>query len=124
MARPGRPERNRTARSSRQLRRFHHVINSDEVFGTHRLVSSRSLAKLETHLAFHNRPSREHAVQPIPRQSWISLAAFCTDKRTPLDVITKSERCPQADASSNPGVRRPVAKCAIVGFMRGDQGNR
>src|ERR1700676_2982982 len=36
MARPGRPERNRTARSFRQLRRFHHVINSNRVFGTHR----------------------------------------------------------------------------------------
>src|SRR6202171_4812253 len=35
MARPGRPERNRTARSFRQLSRFHHVINSDKVFGTH-----------------------------------------------------------------------------------------
>jgi hypothetical protein len=32
----GRPERNRTARSFRQLRRFHHVINSDKVFGTHK----------------------------------------------------------------------------------------
>src|SRR6202043_1194354 len=36
MARPGRPERNRAARSFRQLRRFHHVINSNRVFGTHR----------------------------------------------------------------------------------------
>src|ERR1700722_3118452 len=36
MARRGRPERNRTARSFRQLRRFHHGINSDEDFGTHR----------------------------------------------------------------------------------------
>src|SRR6266851_3063470 len=36
MARPGRPERNRAAQSFRQLRRFHHAINSDEVFGTHR----------------------------------------------------------------------------------------
>jgi len=36
MARPGRPERNRAARSFRQLRRFHHGINSDKVFGTHR----------------------------------------------------------------------------------------
>src|SRR6266481_7383642 len=35
MARPGRPERNRAARSFRQLRRFHQVINSDKVFGTH-----------------------------------------------------------------------------------------
>jgi hypothetical protein len=30
-----RPERNRTARSFRQLRRFDHAINSDKVFGTH-----------------------------------------------------------------------------------------
>src|SRR5437764_5684223 len=36
MARPGRPERNRAARSFRQLRRFHHLINSDKVFGTHK----------------------------------------------------------------------------------------
>jgi len=36
---PGRPERNRTARSFRQLRRFHHVINSDKVFGTHNRIS-------------------------------------------------------------------------------------
>jgi site-specific DNA recombinase len=35
MARPERPERNRAARSFRQLRRFHHVINSNKVFGTH-----------------------------------------------------------------------------------------
>jgi cold shock protein len=35
MARPGRPERNRAARSFRQFRRFHHVINTDKVFGTH-----------------------------------------------------------------------------------------
>src|SRR6267142_2207136 len=35
MAKPGRPERNRAARSFRQLRRFYHVINSDKVFGTH-----------------------------------------------------------------------------------------
>jgi hypothetical protein len=35
MARPGRPERNRAARSFRQIRRFLHVINSNKVFGTH-----------------------------------------------------------------------------------------
>jgi hypothetical protein len=34
--RPGRPERNRAARSFGQLRRFHHGFNSDKVFGTHR----------------------------------------------------------------------------------------
>ena len=40
MARPGRPERNRTARSFRQLRRFHRFINSDQVFGTQRSIAS------------------------------------------------------------------------------------
>ena len=35
MARPGRPKRNRAARSFGQLRRLHHSINSDKVFGTH-----------------------------------------------------------------------------------------
>src|SRR3982074_1772608 len=56
MARPGWPERNRAVRSFRQLRRFHHVINSDKVFGTHRealLTSLRALAfqRFSAHLA-------------------------------------------------------------------------
>ena len=38
MARSGRPERNRAARSFRQLRRFYHIINTDRVFGTHNVV--------------------------------------------------------------------------------------
>ena len=36
MARPARPERSKSARSSRQLSRFYHSINPDRVFGTHR----------------------------------------------------------------------------------------
>jgi TetR/AcrR family transcriptional regulator, mexJK operon transcriptional repressor len=48
MARPGRPERNRAARSFRQLRRFHHGINSNKVFGTHtgalhRIISAQAV---------------------------------------------------------------------------------
>src|ERR1700692_3165014 len=35
MARPARPERSRSARSSRQLSRFYHSINPHRVFGTH-----------------------------------------------------------------------------------------
>src|SRR5882672_11787791 len=35
MAGPARPERSRSARSSRQLSRFYHSINPDRVFGTH-----------------------------------------------------------------------------------------
>ena len=41
MARPGRPERNRAARSFRQLWRFDHVINSDKVFGTHSTTANQ-----------------------------------------------------------------------------------
>jgi NAD-dependent aldehyde dehydrogenases len=35
----GWPERNKAARSFRQFRRFHHVINSNKVFGTHRVLA-------------------------------------------------------------------------------------
>src|SRR6266436_2432697 len=40
MARPGRPERNRVARSFRQLRRFRHVIKTDRVFGIRSQLSA------------------------------------------------------------------------------------
>jgi len=43
MARPGRPERSQITRSSRQLRRFHHVINPDEVFGTHTPINTKNV---------------------------------------------------------------------------------
>jgi pyridoxine kinase len=55
MARPGRPERNKAARSFRQLRRFHHVINWDKVFGTHNPSFSDAaliyVSKVDTHHA-------------------------------------------------------------------------
>jgi pimeloyl-ACP methyl ester carboxylesterase len=52
MARSGRQERNRTTRSFRQLRRFHHVINSDKVFGTHKPNwSDAQLAAIDTEVA-------------------------------------------------------------------------
>src|ERR1700681_1145596 len=65
MARPGRPERNRAARSFRQLRRFHRGFNSDNVFGTHtdkfcaaraKLVGIRTAAEQAT--AGINHPDR------------------------------------------------------------------
>jgi transposase len=44
MGRPGRPERNRTARSFRQLRRFHHGINSAAIeAGVPNLVEAREI---------------------------------------------------------------------------------
>src|ERR1700688_5008129 len=50
MARPGRPERNRAARSFGQLRRFHHGINSDKAFGTHRMTAGRGVIHNENPL--------------------------------------------------------------------------
>src|ERR1700733_261362 len=44
MARPRRPARNKAALSSRQLRRFRHIINSDKVFSTHRTNFARIAA--------------------------------------------------------------------------------
>src|SRR6267378_5135715 len=80
MARPGRPERNRAVRSFRQLRRFHHVINSDKVFGTHREAEALRCVEL-----WHNasikvpefeRVSREFTFVPglgLPGRVWSSL---------------------------------------------------
>src|ERR1700687_208486 len=62
MARPGRPERNRTARSFRQLRRFHHVINSDKVFGTHNTVPAFR-ARNRRHI-FQNSTARDIEKEP------------------------------------------------------------
>ena len=46
MARPGRPERNKEARSFLQLRRFRHLINADKVFSTHRLSKDEVAAAI------------------------------------------------------------------------------
>src|SRR6202050_3391122 len=64
MARPGRPERNGTARSFRQLRRFHHGINSDKVFGMH---------------------NREDAVYWLP--AWRDEYETTTDPQTEVSLI-------------------------------------
>src|ERR1700709_686822 len=64
MARPGRPERNRAARSFRQLRRFHHVINSDKVFGTHSVNIGGNL--FERHGIFHPLASPKPEILRVP----------------------------------------------------------
>ena len=57
MARPGRPERNRAARSFRQLRRFHHISNSDRVFGTHRSRGEHTVIKMALLVHCQSAPS-------------------------------------------------------------------
>src|SRR4029077_9504903 len=70
MARPGRPERNRAARSFRQLRRFHHVINTDKVFGTHRTANHRSQFYKDITMPFYgfNRPGA--TISEGIRENW------------------------------------------------------
>ena len=47
MARPRRSERNRATQSFRQLKRFHYVIKSDKVFGTHTGAEKRCYAEIQ-----------------------------------------------------------------------------
>src|SRR3984893_16005571 len=86
MARPGRQERNRTARSFRQLRRFHHVINSDKVFGTHSTRSGLDRHRLwQTHNGiwiFAMSGRVEMAVQLIRR-----MRAYVTGENISLYVL-------------------------------------
>jgi hypothetical protein len=64
-ARPARPEENRSARSSRQLNRFYHSINSDEVFGTHRAYK-QAKAGIEAGEAKFQVDSEAPAALPAP----------------------------------------------------------
>src|ERR1700688_203829 len=62
MASPRRPERNRAARSFRQLRRFHHVINSYKVFGTHRRPK-RTTQPVSTAYLFYKVANEQVAIE-------------------------------------------------------------
>ena len=72
MARSGRPERNRAARSFRQLRRFHHVINSNKVFQVSRVASALVA----------------YVPSPLPRWScWVLIAPFPSSGGLPCEVV-------------------------------------
>jgi hypothetical protein len=58
MVRPRRPEGNRAAPSFGQLKRFHHVINSDKVFGTHRDAAPCATVAISCTIGTRNTPSR------------------------------------------------------------------
>src|SRR6266446_5199564 len=82
MARPGWPERNRAARSFRQLRRFHHVINSDKVFGTHNEpVSDIDIALVDSLKALDPKPPiREADISSSNRDRF--WRSFSKNRRT------------------------------------------
>src|SRR5260370_24094790 len=76
----GRSERNRAARSFRQLRRFHHFINSDKVFGTHRFRHARHCAAMllrapRSHISIRSSEASTSKRDPMTfsEASWRSL---------------------------------------------------
>src|SRR5712692_7230966 len=80
MARPGRPERNRAARSFRQLRRFHHDINSNKVFGTHSPLktskTSETYKSLKSDLLNgHFAPGAQMRIDAISKSLDVSVGA-------------------------------------------------
>jgi hypothetical protein len=89
MARPGRQERNRAARSFRQLRRFHHVINSNKVFGTHNESESDMMFSMH------------------PKQDFNSACPACSAKLLVVRIPSPSRRgeratCPYCMESLQP----------------------
>src|ERR1700677_3730660 len=93
MARPARSQRNRAAQSFRQLRRFHHIINPDKVFGTHTgPFSQRQLDLVQTFadqavIAIENVRLFEQ-VQERTRE----LAKSLDDLRTAQDRLVQTEK--------------------------------
>ena len=73
MARPRRPARNKAALSSRQLRRFRHIINSDKVFGTHTGLGTcvfHSYRQLYQHSYQRRRHLHETPANWGPEDNW------------------------------------------------------
>src|ERR1700677_1595051 len=93
MARPARSQRNRAAQSFRQLRRFHHIINPDKVFGTHTgPFSQRQLDLVQTFadqavIAIENVRLFEQ-VQERTKELSLSLE----DLRTAQDRLVQTEK--------------------------------
>jgi hypothetical protein len=89
MARPARPERSRSARSSRQLSRFYHSINPDRVFGTHRsILSPPAILSGKATKRVTSAMSPPQSAGLLRRQARISRASFSS---------TRSTRCRRAE---------------------------
>ena len=115
MARPRRPERNRVARSFRQLRRFRHVINADKVFGTHRWCPparsslSRRICRIGRRLCttrWNSTSSARPARTGWTRRIRIYATERCIDGKVRILKVRLA-------ASGNRGLRRTFSLIAI-----------
>jgi hypothetical protein len=125
MARPARPERTRSARSSRQLSRFYHSINPDRVFGTHKLSSVgkvlhesvphglKALADVPVNFAASSNSHR----RDLPRLC-MSFASQMPLGPEPSIPNIRSTLCPDFDHDSRSrptSHKRIVAQCIVDG---------
>src|SRR3984893_16141725 len=147
MARPERPERNRTARSFRQLGRFHHVINSDKVFGTHTEQRFYELTKVGFTAAVRAGPGQVSQIRSFDpnaeetvffprlvggeppshvRISTISAgrALALESRKGPLHEARRRENSgrPLAAASEGVAVAEPAGAARGKGILRGGRG--
>jgi CHAT domain-containing protein len=106
MARPGRPERNRAARSFRQLRRFHHVINWDKVFGTHSLPAGRTAARNLTTGSY----SEFWRGAGIDRAKLVQALPDLPDTAVELNAVAKSVGAPASDIHLGADASETVVK--------------
>jgi Zn-dependent peptidase ImmA (M78 family) len=81
MARLKRPKRNKAARSFRQLKRFHHVSNSNKVFGTHSFTIAHELG----HIVLH-RSHLETAIMIDKSRNFIPRDPTSAEGTDPLEV--------------------------------------
>src|SRR5882672_6600750 len=123
MARPGRPERNRAARSFRQLRRFHDGINSNNVFGTHRDVEGRILDANEAFLHMVGY-SRDDLVSGGLRWTALTPAEWkYTREQAAVELrATGSHKPFEKEYFRKDGSRVPVLLGGATFDERGDQG--
>jgi uncharacterized membrane protein len=129
MARPGRPERNRAARSFRQLRRFHHLINSDKVFGTHRWLRKailRAAGVIPLHdeataFATETAELREQARRNEARLNWLAfITTFKAVLLEGLEVVFIVIALGSGRGMLIPASVGAIAAClvvAMVGFI-------
>src|SRR3984893_12793618 len=90
MARPGRTERNRAARSFRQLRRFHHVINSDKVFGTHNGARNRHFDNEKFCIDLNGPKTPKMSERPLKTLRYFETSKLNTRGRFPSPAPSNS----------------------------------